>query len=207
MKNKHGLILALAGLAVFAVVPAVDAAVCVSGLAQAKFTGSSTDKTSDIASSSTLAYAAGPIMANTSGSANDWDGTSWSWGGNTVFGYLGEMWMEAGTTYTFGKSIDDWTYVVVNGTTIIENSTYNAITFGSYTATETGWVPIEIRVGNGSGGAGLANGAKYGVAYNTVGNTDQGDFKAAANGWAALIDPGDASLLRFVYSAVVPEDV
>jgi len=200
MKSKRDLLLALAGLAFSAVVLAADAAVHVPGLVQAKFTGSSTDKTSDIASSSTLAYAAGPIMANTSGSAKDWNGSSWSWGGNTVFGYLGEMWVEAGTTYTFGKSVDDWTYIVVDGTTVIDNGQYNSILFGSYTATETGWTPIEIRVGNGGGGAGLANSAKYGVAYNTVTNTVSADFKAASNGWTALLDPGDCSLLRVAYS-------
>ena len=200
MKIKHGFLFALAGLAFSAVVPTADAAVYVPGLAQARFDGASTDKTSDIASAANLTYTAGPIMANTSGSAKDWDTTSWSWADNRVFGYIGEMWVEEGTTYTFGKSVDDWTYIVVNGTNIIDNGTYNAITFGSYTAAETGWVPIEVRVGNGGGGAGLANGAKYGVAYNTAGNTVQNDFKSAANGWAALLDPGDCSLLRVVYS-------
>ncbi len=200
MKIKHGFLFALAGLAFSAVVPTADAAVYVPGLAQAQFDGSSTDKTSDIASAANLTYTAGPIMANTSGSAKDWDTTSWSWADNRVFGYIGEMWVEEGTTYTFGKSVDDWTYIVVNGTTIIDNGTYNAITFGSYTATETGWVPIEIRVGNGGGGAGRANSAKYGVAYNTAGNTVTADFTAAENGWAALVDPGDCSLLRVACS-------
>ena len=62
MKSKRDLLLALAGLAFSAVVLAADAAVCVPGLAQAKFTGSSTDKTSDIASSSTLAYMIVPLV-------------------------------------------------------------------------------------------------------------------------------------------------
>lgn len=200
MKIKHGFLFALAGLAFSAVVPTADATVYAPGLAQAQFDGSSTDKASDIAAADNRTYAPGPIMANTTGSANDWNNASWSWANNRVFGYIGEMWVEEGTTYTFGKSVDDWTYIVVNGTNIIDNGTYNAITFGSYTAAETGWVPIEVRVGNGGGGAGLANGAKYGVAYNTAGNTVQNDFKSAANGWAALLDPGDCSLLRVVYS-------
>ena len=200
MESKHGFLFALLALAFSAVVPAADAAVYVPGLAQAQFDGSQTDKTSDIASAANLTYTAGPIMANTTNDGYDWDGTKWSWAGNRVFGYIGEMWVEAGTTYTFGKSVDDWTYIVVDGTTIIDNGTYNAITFGSYTATETGWVPIEIRVGNGGGGAGRANSAKYGVAYNTAGNTVTADFTAAENGWAALVDPGDCSLLRVFYS-------
>ena len=47
-------------LALLLLLPALaHAAVYAPGLAQAKFTGASTDKTSDIASSSTLTYAAG----------------------------------------------------------------------------------------------------------------------------------------------------
>ena len=191
--------LALAAAFLALALPA-RATVYAPGLAQAQFDGSSTDKASDIAVAANRTHAAGPIMANTSGSAKDWNGTSWSWSGNRVFGYIGEMWMEAGTTYTFGKSVDDWTYIVVDGTTLIDNSTWNAINFGSFTATKTGWVPIEVRVGNGGGGAGLANGAKYGVAYNTAGDTDQSHFKSAADGWDVLLDPGDGSLLRVVYS-------
>ena len=95
MKSKHGFLFALLALAFFAVVPAADAAVYVPGLAQAQFDGASTDKTSDIAAAANLTYAAGPIMANTSGSAKDWNNTSWSWAGNRVFGYIGEMWVEA----------------------------------------------------------------------------------------------------------------
>ena len=131
MKSKHGLVFALAGLALFMVIPAADAAVYAPGLAQAQFDGASTDKTSDIATAANLTHAAGPIMANTSGSASDWDGTSWSWSGNRVFGYIGEMWVEKGKTYTFGKSIDDWTYIVLDGTTVIDNGPYTNISFAS----------------------------------------------------------------------------
>ena len=126
MKGKYGLLLALVGLAFSAAIPVADAAVYVPGLAQAQFSGSA-NKTDDIVSAANLTYAAGPIMANTSGSAKDWNGTTWSWGDNRTFGYIGQMWMEVGKTYTFGKSIDDWTYVVVNGTTVIDNDTYNDI--------------------------------------------------------------------------------
>lgn len=200
MKSKRDLLLALAGLAFSAVVPAADAAVYVPGLAQARFDGASTDKTSDIASAANLTHAAGPIMANTTGSAKDWDNASWSWADNRVFGYIGEMWVEAGTTYTFGKSVDDWTYIVVDGTTLIDDNGWNSFKSGSYTATATGWVPIEVRVGNGGGGAGVSQGAKWGVAYNMVGDTSWDHFKAGSDGWSELVDPGDCSRLRVAYS-------
>ena len=139
-------------------------------------------------------------MANTTGSAKDWDNTSWSWADNRVFGYIGEMWVEEGTTYTFGKSVDDWTYIVVNGTPLIDNNSYNSFQNGSYSATTSGWVPVEIRVGNAGGGAGVSQGAKWGVAYNTVGDTSWDHFKAGSDGWSELVDPGDCSLLRVACS-------
>lgn len=200
MESKHGFLFALLALAFSAVVPAADAAVYVPGLAQAQFDGASTDKTSDIAAADNLTYAPGPIMANTTNDGYDWDGTKWSWSGNRVFGYIGEMWVEAGTTYTFGKSVDDWTYIVVNGTTLIDNNSYNSFQNGSYSATTSGWVPVEIRVGNGGGGAGVSQSAKWGVAYNTVGDTSWDHFKAGSDGWSELVDPGDCSLLRVAYS-------
>ena len=200
MKSKHGFLFTLAALAFSAVVPTADAAVYVPGLAQAQFDGSSTDKESDIAPAANLTYTAGPIMANTTGSANDWNNASWSWANNRVFGYIGEMWVEEGTTYTFGKSVDDWTYLVVDDTTIIDNNSYNSFQNGSYSATTSGWVPVEIRVGNGSGGAGVSQSAKWGVAYNTVGDTSWDHFKAGSDGWSELVDPGDCSLFRVVYS-------
>ena len=200
MKSKHGFLFALAGLAFSAIVPAVDAAVYAPGLAQAQFSGASTDTTSDITAAANLTYASGPVMANTTKDGYDWDGTKWSWADNRVFGYIGEMWVEAGTTYTFGKSVDDWTYIVVNGTTLIDNYGHNSFQKGSYSATTTGWVPVEIRVGNGGGGAGVSQGAKWGVAYNTVDDTSWDHFKAGSDGWSELVDPGDCSLLRVAYS-------
>ncbi|MBR1920755.1 MAG: hypothetical protein IJ829_01985, partial [Kiritimatiellae bacterium] len=191
---------ALAAVVLSAVLP-VRAAVYAPGLAQAKFKTNQSDKTSDILSSSTLTYAAGPVLANTTGSATDLGGASWAWENNTTFGYLGEMRVEAGTTYTFGKSVDDWTYIVVNGTTLIDNGTHDAFISASYTATETGWVPVEIRVGNGQGGAGVSSGALWGVGYNTVGDTSWEHFMAGTDGWAALLDPGDGTLLRAAYSS------
>lgn len=180
------------------------ASVYVAGLGQAQFDYSDTNdaygKRDDIASAANLTFTAGTIMADTTGSAKDHAGTSWSWAANRQFGYLGEMHMEAGTTYTFGKSVDDSTYLVVDGQTLINDTTWNSFKHGSYTATGTGWVPIEVRFANGGGGAGLSQSAKYGFAYNTTGLTDWDSFKAA-NGWTDFRDPGDASLLRYVFSS------
>ena len=175
------------------------AAVYAPGLLQAKFTTGQEDRTNDIASATSTAYAAGTIMANTTGAAKDWDGTSWAWSGNSSFGYLGEMWMESGTTYTFGKSVDDWTYVKINGEVLLDNSTWNGFNTCDYTPTATGWVPVEFRFGNGGGGAGVSQSAKYGFAYNTEGNKSWDAFKPANAPWKPVLDPGDCSLLRVIY--------
>ncbi len=176
------------------------AAVYAPGLLQAKFTTGQEDRTNDIASATSTAYAAGTIMANTTGSAKDWDETSWAWAGNTSFGYLGEMWMEAGTTYTFGKQLDDWVYVKINGEVLLDNNSWNTFSTCDYTPTATGWVPVEFRFGNGGGGAGVSQSAKYGFAYNTEGNKSWDVFKPANAPWKPVLDPGDGSLLRAVYS-------
>ena len=190
-----------AGL-LFAFVLSAHAVVYAPGLLQATFTTGQEDRTSNISSApaSTSAYAAGTIMANTTGSAKDWNESTWKWDGNTVFGYLGEMWMESGTTYTFGKSVDDWTYVKINGEVFLDNNTWNGFKTCDYTPTATGWVPVEFRFGNGGGGAGVSQNAKYGFAYNTADNKSWDDFKPANAPWKPVLDPGDCSLLRAVYS-------
>ena len=199
MKNKLKGLFAIA-IAVVSTV-ALQATTYIPGLAQAQFSGSSNvNLNNDILSADNLTYVAGPIMANTSNTAYDWLGKGWSWGNNRDFGYVGQMYMEKDVTYTFAKSIDDWTYIKIEDTVIIQNTAYQNLTMGSYTPTETGWYDIEIRMGNGGGSAGLANGAKVGIAYNTVGNTSGDDFKTLSNGWTALLDSGDASLLRFPYT-------
>ena len=184
-------------------VPHAGAEVYVPGLAQAKFTGASTDRTSDIESSSTLTHAAGTVMANTTSSAKDWNGEPWSWNDNSVFGYVGEMWFEAGKTYTFGKQVDDWTYVKIDGTVYLDNGTWNSFQTCTYTPDASGWKPVEFRFGNGTGGAGVSEGAKWGFAFNVDNNkTWDPDFKSGASPWTPVLDPGDASLLRYLLPGV-----
>lgn len=180
-------------------ITALQATVYIPGFIQAQLSGSA-NNTDDILTAEQTTYTAGAVMGNTSGSAQDLYGNNWSWGDNRSFGYLGQIYLDADTTYTFMKSIDDWTYIKIGETVVIDNGTYNNLTSGSFTSTTAGWYDIEVRMGNGGGGAGLANGAKYGIAYNTVGDTSQANFKAMTDGWVALLDPGDATHLRYAIS-------
>lgn len=172
------------------------------GLYQAQFGTGQEDRESDIATAAALTIAPGTVMADTTKdkSATDWAGTTWSWADNRNFGYLGEMYMTSGTTYTFGKSVDDWTYVVIDGDVLIDNNKHDAFGTCSYTPIASGWVPVLFRFGNGGGGAGVSQSAAQGFGYNTAGNTVWDDFKAGSSPWAKVVDPGDMSLLRCVVS-------
>lgn len=179
-------------------ISAVQATVFVPGLAQGTLSGSF-NRTDNILTAGTVAYTPGAIMANTSSSAKDLLGGTHSWGDNKTFGYVGKIYFGADTTYIFMKSIDDNTYIKIDGTVIIENTSYNTITSGTFTSGNAGWYDIEIRVGNGTGGAGVANGAKYGIAYNGIGDTNQSNFKSMTEGWIPLTDEGGTHL-RYVLS-------
>ena len=170
------------------------------GLFQAQFGTGQEDRTSAIATAAALTIAPGTVMADTTKDATDWAGKTWSWADNRNFGYLGEMYMASGTTYTFGKSVDDWTYVVIDGDVLIDNNKWDGFAFCNYTPAASGWVPVEFRFGNGSGGAGVSQSAAQGFGYNTAGNTVWNDFKAGSSPWAKVVDPGDMSLLRCVVS-------
>lgn len=179
-------------------ISAVQATVFVPGLAQGTLSGSF-NKTDNILTAGTVAYTPGAIMANTSNSAKDLLGVTHSWGDNKTFGYVGKIYFEADTTYIFMKSIDDSTYIKIDDKVIIDNGSYNTIISGTFTSRNAGWYDIEIRVGNGTGGAGVANGAKYGIAYNGIGDTNQSNFKSMTEGWIPLTDEGGTHL-RYVLS-------
>jgi hypothetical protein len=172
------------------------------GLVQAQIGGSAMDRTTDILSHSTATNVPGAIMASTSGSAvNPYNGKTYSWGGNTTFGYVGQMWMEGGTTYWFGKYIDDSGDVKVDGTVVMKNDTYNAFATASYIPEKTGWHDVEFRFGNGGGGAG-ANSGTIGFGFNTDGISSFSVDTFKDDGpWSKAVDPGDLTLLRCVYSA------
>lgn len=173
------------------------------GLIQARL-GAAYDKTTtkDAAlANGTAVNVPGAIMASTSGSAtNPYDGKNYSWGGDTTFAYFGQMYLEAGTTYWFGKYIDDSGYVLVDGTTVLDNDNYQNLVTGSYTPAETGWHDVDFRFGNGSGGAGCVS-STIGFGWNADGiSSFTADTFKDGGPWSKAVDPGDASLLRVVYS-------
>ena len=120
---------------------------------------------------------AGPVMGfKTSG-----------WGQNTTYLYTGFIYLEEGVTYGFGTKIDDRANITINGTEVVRSANY-AYASGTYTPPYTGWHTVDIRVGNGTGGAGPI-GEFVGLAYNAEGATAE-NYGA----WKALTDNGDGTL-------------
>lgn len=123
-------------------------------------------------------YVGSDAAAATDGYQNPWTGNTTYWNAqNTTFAYTGQMWMEGGTTYTFGKSLDDGARIEIDGTTVMENNSWNSWVTASYTPSYTGWHDVDIRVSDGNGGKGPCSsangtwGTNYGLGWNTLGLT------------------------------------
>ena len=97
-----------------------------------------------------------------------------NWGDNTTWGYSSYLDNKSNgpVTYTFGKNFDDNAFLVIDGVSVINNTTWNQNVTGSITLAP-GLHTVDLRFGQGSGGVGPNTGAynNFGVAYNTVGNT------------------------------------
>ena len=100
--------------------------------------------------------------------------------------YWGYFYMEAGKSYKFRTSIDDYSYLKVTdlsgtSTTLLTGNG----TSSAYVPTETGYYPIEIRFGDGGGWAGGSKDLSR-MSWTTDGGST----------WNWMIDSGDGSLLR-----------
>ncbi len=162
------------------------------GLIQATIQATALDLTTDPALLS-CRRELGPAMAFTTGSyTSPIDGITTAWANNTQFLYRGQIYLEGGTTYTFGACIDDWDYIKIDGIVVIRDSSHSSFDTGNFTCQETGWHDIDIRIGNGTGSSGYYSGFPIGIGYNTTGQKTAN----GGTGWTRLVDPGDGSLLR-----------
>ena len=97
-----------------------------------------------------------------------------NWGDNTTWGYSGYLLNKSSSavTYNFGKNFDDSAFLVIDGVSVINNTTWSTNATGSITL-GPGLHTVDLRFGQGSGGVGPNTGAynNYGISYNTVGNT------------------------------------
>ena len=133
--------------------------------------------------------------------------TDTTWGSNETWAYSGQLYIAPGTpSVSFAKSIDDAVYVVLDGTVVLNDGTWNNIlgtgakTVGA--GVGGGWHTFEVRFGNGAGGAGAqANAfgwtASYGFGVSGIlGKAlDTTTVNANGNNYAAMVDSG-MSLFR-----------
>ena len=108
------------------------------------------------------------------GYSNAWSGAVTRWNqSNTMFAYTGQMWMEGGVRYTFGKILDDGVRIVVDGAQVMQHQTWNEWRTDSCTPAFTGWHDIEIRLCDEDGGKGPSNqnawGNDRGLGWNATG--------------------------------------
>ena len=177
-----------------------------SGLIQAKFNAGNwaAAYSPDILSNPTAERVPGAVMADTEANENNFStagylnpitGNAWYWNKQyTGWGYIGEMRVENGVTYTFGKSFDDNARIIIDNVQVLNDESAGNWTVRTYTATNTAWVSFEVRLYDGTGGKGpRANWAPdLGLAFNTTNHTAM----LPKTAWTKLLDPGDQSLFR-----------
>lgn len=145
----------------------------------------------------------GPIMAYSGGNPPSSKYVSEVWGDEVYWPENGGTWvywglirLEAGTRYSFRMCIDDYKSLAITApdgtvTTLIANTVYNAVaTSAEYVPETSGYYPVEIRMGDGSGGLG-----GVATANNYVNTTNMGYSADGGETWSLMLDPGDASLL------------
>jgi len=108
-------------------------------------------------------------------------------------------------TYSFYENIDDGAAIAVDGVVLVQNGAWNVETCTRDVSLGAGWHDLEVRVQNGAGSGGIANGTlKSGILYSP-----SNDLISVANQTNAypFVDPGDGSVLRTVRNGCVPQKV
>ena len=127
-------------------------------------------------------------------------GITYTLSDNQFFVYDGYMYLEAGRTYTFGKCFDDGAAVTIAGETILDNGTWDAAVYASYTPEVSAWYPFNVRVWNGSSSWGVMIGNAFSLPYLGAGvafSTNQTTVTTANyTSWHALTNTVDNVLFR-----------
>jgi autotransporter-associated beta strand protein len=120
------------------------------------------------------------------------------WGDNETWVYTGQVYVTGTGVISFAENIDDNCKVVIDGVQRLRDTNWNTpTTTGIVSLTPNAWHDIEIRLGNGGGGAGPVAGngwtSTYGFGYNPAGS-------ASNQGTAYVVpqDNGSGNLFRTV---------
>ncbi len=144
--------------------------------------------------------------------ANPVSGLAWPWNaqdGHGVFAYEGQMFVEAGTAYSFYGRNHNGEALVVDGATLVWQGPRNAWNyapeiFGAWTPAKSGWVDFNAWLWcfNGSHGP-VGDKCKWGLQWNPDGivpaQTETSDVFALAtdtNVWSRFLDPGNGTFFR-----------
>ena len=121
-------------------------------------------------------------------------------GDNITWIYTGQF-FDADGNFTFGENIDDSTLIKIDGVTRLNDSAWNVPTitpnmnFGMGPNGD-GWHDIEIRFGEGGGGAGPNNAATNWTTTKGFGLNTAGTTSTDAANFPTPIDPGNGTLFR-----------
>ena len=124
------------------------------------------------------------------------------WANDRTWIYKGQMFLSKGTHWFCGQ-IDDARYMAIDGVKCMESTSYSACVVSSpgYTVTSDNgeWVDIEIRLANGTGGAGYNNNVKDANGLLCGFGHAVSDTAPAAkmSNFAYPCDPGDMSVFRY----------
>ncbi|MEM7394421.1 MAG: hypothetical protein AAF492_18960, partial [Verrucomicrobiota bacterium] len=116
------------------------------------------------------------------------------WGGNETWVYTGEIYFNGGT-YHFAENVDDNSWLMIDGTIYINNNNWNVPTRSGPINLAPGWYPIELRFGNGGGGAGAVGQNGWTTSKGFGYNIDGADSLSGTD-YINLLDDGSGSLLR-----------
>ena len=146
----------------------------------------------------------GPIAATNRSSGVSSSSYPPVWANNRTWSFHGQMYFD-GSTYFFAEGVDDAVWLKVDGAEVLKDATWNNVGVSSAVTPAAGWHDVEVRFGNGTGGAGYyednnkspknptdANGLACGFGVTT------GVKPSSMSECIYPHDPGDGSVFRCV---------
>ncbi|HET6408973.1 MAG TPA: hypothetical protein VFG14_13890, partial [Chthoniobacteraceae bacterium] len=175
---------------------ASTAASTVAGLREQRITGAAFDVTTPNTSNFVKL---GPVMGQNT--------TATGWATNETYVYTGQFFVPDnngnGTgSFAFAENFDDSVRLLIDGTQVINNSTFNDATGTGALTLPTGWHDVEVRFGQGTGGAGpvasdgWAATIGFGIDLDIANGIDSSTTSPVQSQYIAPLDNGSMNLFR-----------
>ena len=126
----------------------------------------------------------GPLLAYSNNVQDGQPVSAHTWSDTTTWVYTGQINItpnEAANGITFGKSIDDATFLQIDGKTIINDNNWNPAGGHYVTGLTAGLHTFSLYMGNGGGGAGWVNASGFGGGITLPGNVSSSLWAAGTN--------------------------